>query len=99
MFKIEFVTFVCSDFVDGKCYHDKPRTLPHAGHGKIGQGYPMTIEKCKDYCFNEADYKYAGVQWWDQCFCGNNEPDSSLIRKNFDLVNVKQSLSTSNCRW
>ena len=30
----------------------------------------MTIDKCQTFCFDK-DYLYAGVQYADECFCGN----------------------------
>jgi hypothetical protein len=32
----------------------------------------MTIEKCIQYCYIKS-FRYAGVQFGYQCFCGNNE--------------------------
>lgn len=45
------------------------RDLPHykgrvAGYGVYGDAFKCSW-KCKDY-------KYFGLQWWGQCFCGNN---------------------------
>ena len=30
---------------------------------------------CKDFCF--PDYTYAGVQYGNECWCGNEKPDDS----------------------
>ena len=35
-----------------------------AGYGVYGDAFKCSM-KCKDY-------KYFGLQWWGQCFCGNN---------------------------
>ena len=32
----------------------------------------MTIEKCIQYCYIKS-FRYAGVQFGYQCFCGNRE--------------------------
>ena len=37
----------------------------------------MTIEKCKQLCFQDSDYVYAGVESKSECFCGYSKPPSS----------------------
>ena len=71
-------------WIDGRCYKDETvngrRVLPlHAHKSLNGPGHVMTVEICKRLCFEEKDYKYAGVQWFEQCFCGNDQPSDSLI--------------------
>ena len=39
----------------------------------------MTVYKCKQLCFEDRDYDFAGVQNRVQCWCGNVEPKSELI--------------------
>ena len=34
----------------------------------------MTIEKCKKLCFSDHDYLFAGVEYSNQCWCGNDRP-------------------------
>merc|ERR1712198_703711 len=59
------------------CYGDNPnRILPDA----FIETNPMTINMCKEHCFVKNNYIYAGVQFYNQCFCGNDKPDGSLIR-------------------
>ncbi|TMQ16862.1 MAG: hypothetical protein E6J90_23095, partial [Deltaproteobacteria bacterium] len=43
---------------------DASRALPAAQGGGFG------IQACVDRCGN-LGYSYAGLQWYDQCFCGN----------------------------
>merc|ERR1712098_369080 len=60
------------------CYEDNPqRILPYA----FIQSDLMTIEMCKEHCFVKNNYKYAGVEFYNECFCGNDKPDESLLRE------------------
>ena len=58
---------------EGQCYIDNPkRILPSRAPVEGG----LTIEKCKKLCFEERNYSYAGVQNGDECFCGNDLPNT-----------------------
>jgi len=77
-----FVLFLCltklSDayFFRGMCYVDSGhRVLPHA---RIND-HSLTIEKCIAHC-RSCNYDYAGVEYGHECWCGNQEPASSLRR-------------------
>ena len=51
------------------CFQDcNPRTFPYH---EISNS--MTPEMCQDTCA-EKGYAYAGVQFHDQCWCGNSLP-------------------------
>ena len=39
----------------------------------------MTVDKCKQLCFEDRDYDFAGVQNRVQCWCGNVQPKTELI--------------------
>ena len=62
----------CLEQPNGQCFEDPigSRVLPH---GPL-QSSDMTIVKCKKYCA-EKNYKYAGVEWARECFCGNDIPN------------------------
>ena len=58
---------------EGQCYIDNPkRILPSRAPVEGG----LTIEKCKKLCFEERNYSYAGVQNGDECYCGNDLPNT-----------------------
>ena len=46
------------------------RSLPYRAH----YSNYNTIENCKRACF-EKNYRYAGVQFAKECYCGNNAPE------------------------
>merc|ERR1719481_1701254 len=63
-------------FFRGMCYVDSGhRVLPHA---RIND-HSLTIEKCIAHC-RSCNYDYAGVEYGHECWCGNQEPASSLRR-------------------
>ena len=52
------------------CYEDSyERKLPFA-HIRSSS---MTVEMCVEHCMKQ-NYPYAGVQHYDECFCGNELP-------------------------
>jgi glucan 1,3-beta-glucosidase len=57
------------------CYVDAltPRTLPY-GAPAISAG--MTVEGCESECAS-AGYTYAGVEYGNECWCGNTVPPTS----------------------
>ena len=70
-----------SHFEDGQCYEDcvgpqRSRILPD---DKILNDDSMTIEKCKNFCFGK-DFHFAGVEYADECWCGNKKPSSDLVK-------------------
>ena len=63
--------------LNGECFVDsKDRILPLNAKASGD----MTIEKCKDFCFRDHDYHFAGVQNKNQCFCGNEKPNSIALQ-------------------
>ena len=65
--------FPCSEDLSGECFVDGPdRIFPFAPtvNGEV------TIEKCKKLCFEDNDYLYAGLQYGNECWCGNETPNS-----------------------
>ena len=62
----------------GNCYRDISQTqrlLPD----NMKQISQMTVEKCLFFCSKHGN-TYAGVQWRDQCYCGDNLPPASHLR-------------------
>ncbi|CAO3667062.1 unnamed protein product [Umbelopsis vinacea] len=57
------------------CYVDEltPRTLPY-GAATIASG--MTVEGCQQECA-AASYTFAGVEYGNECWCGNTKPPTS----------------------
>jgi len=54
----------------GNCYSDWPRQLPkHAGSSS-----KMVPAVCNKMCA-KLNYAYFGVQWYNECWCGNNAPN------------------------
>ena len=51
------------------CYKDSSNRILKSRH-KIAGDSSLTIEKCQEFCF-EKNYLYAGVQYANECFCGN----------------------------
>ena len=39
----------------------------------------MTPELCQRICFENNNFKFAGVQNAKECFCGNDEPPASKV--------------------
>merc|ERR1719347_1212964 len=61
---------------DGTCVKDNwSRVLKHQ---RKPDSYSNTPENCGKYCLGKG-YKYSGVQYHNQCFCGNTAPSSSTI--------------------
>ena len=60
----------------GNCYvDDATRRLPEHIH-KSDQS-KFTSSNTPEFCINackEKGFKFAGVEWGKQCFCGNTEP-------------------------
>jgi len=51
------------------CYHDSPRLLPNY----IGSTSTMVPSECNKKCA-EKNYSYFGVQYYNECWCGNTAP-------------------------
>ena len=65
--------------VDGQCFVDNEgglRNLPYKAYFSSTN----TIEKCKRVCF-EKNYRYAGIQFAKECFCGNNAPEKIVPKQ------------------
>lgn len=39
----------------------------------------MTVEACKQWCVDEGGYRYFGVEWGVECYCGNRRDESSSL--------------------
>merc|ERR1719431_1115250 len=63
---------------DGDCYEDNPPSRLLGELLKDDQ-ISMTPELCQRICFVDNSYKYAGVQYAYQCFCGNVEPPATKL--------------------
>merc|ERR1719500_426620 len=63
---------------DGDCYEDSwwSRLL---GELRKDDGQTMTPELCQRICFENNNFKFAGVQNAKECFCGNDEPPASKV--------------------
>merc|ERR1712110_103623 len=74
-------------FNDGKCYKDNgaDRILPHKAFDGQGNTWKAINQKseCIQVCGN-VGFSLAGVQNGWQCFCGDDVPDSSLIKDDVD---------------
>ena len=55
--------------ITGNCYYDWPRQLPKYA----GSSSKMVPAMCNKLCA-KMDYVYFGVQWYNECWCGNNTP-------------------------
>jgi len=64
-----------SDFVCGQCIKDSGRDRLFKHQHKFSRNRPQT---CIEFCHGSG-YKYAGVQFGNQCFCGNTLPPASRI--------------------
>lgn len=73
------VAAIAGVFENGDCINDTPgyRILRKGTSGQ-GQGVQLslvsstfTVDKCVSSC-QTAGYKYAGVEYGSQCFCGNS---------------------------
>merc|ERR1712126_338635 len=60
---------------DGQCVEDTASRLLRVELGKFDDNTP---EACKDSC-RELGYAYAGVEYGEECFCGNTPPLMSTI--------------------
>merc|ERR1712215_250226 len=60
---------------DGQCVADTASRLLRVELGKFDDNTP---EACKDSC-RELGYAYAGVEYGEECFCGNTPPLMSTI--------------------
>jgi len=60
----------------GECFEDiRSRLLDH--HHDLGSN--NSPDNCRSYCAANG-FDYAGVQFWTQCFCGNDAPPSDRLR-------------------
>ena len=58
-----------SDF-HGQCFVDNSNRVLRGLHLN---GENMSVENCKELCY-ENNYKFAGLEFGDECFCGNDVP-------------------------
>ena len=59
------------DYLDGECFVDSADRILSFEAKNDNQ---MTIKMCKQLCFEDNNYVYAGVQYSSYCFCGNDKP-------------------------
>ena len=67
----KYLKMSCLEHLNGQCFED-PRGSRVLPHGRM-ESSRMTIDKCKKF-YSGRNYKYAGVEWREQCFCGNDRP-------------------------
>ena len=68
-------SFYLKDFKDGACFEDdSSRILPEEKTVPA-----VTPDLCKQACFVENDYDFAGVQNGNSCWCGDEEPPISNL--------------------
>lgn len=60
------------------------RVLPEL-MGTTGGAAAMTAEICLDAC-HAAGYKYAGIEWSQECYCGNTQPTEEATDGRCDMV-------------
>ena len=73
--------YVLSIFsLDGDCYADISSRL--LGDFRYDDKNKMTPEFCQKICFEDKNFQYAGVQYYHECFCGNNAPPRSNLLSN-----------------
>ena len=78
------VDLTCNNFTSriysgpsGLCYEDTKdgtRVLPHKAHYSDKNTVPFCMEAC-----SKKGYKYAGVEYAKECFCGNKLPKSQRL--------------------
>merc|ERR1711915_858055 len=56
--------------IKGNCYSDRPRQLPKFA----GRSSKMVPAECNKICA-KMNYAYFGVQYYNECWCGNNAPN------------------------
>jgi len=39
----------------------------------------MTVEACKQWCVDDRGYRYFGVEWGVECYCGNRRDETSSL--------------------
>jgi beta-glucosidase len=74
------------------CYVDtlSPRALPYAA-ASVGTG--MTIEACESECL-AASYKFAGVEYGNECWCGNTQPATAATATDCNMACAGKSSET-----
>ena len=80
----------------GQCVEDNSKRLLQK-YVSVTKNSPSTcIKACKD-----AGYQLAGVQFTNQCFCGNTPPPSSVIRCDNECNKVCPGNPNQKCggRW
>lgn len=70
----------------GGCYEDSAanRVLP-TQMNVAGGGSAMTIELCLDACA-AAGFAYAGLEWSQECYCGNTAPPTLVTDGRCSMV-------------
>ena len=67
-----YITFETSSLIADNCYEDTVDRLLPFGPTRSQINTP---DWCKSFCF--PGYAYAGVQYGNECWCGNEKPDDS----------------------
>ena len=53
--------------------------MTNSGWNRVAENdNQMTVGKCKQLCFEDKDYNFAGVQNRVQCWCGDDMPETQL---------------------
>ena len=67
-----YITFETSSLIADNCYEDTVDRLLPFGPTRSQLNTP---DWCKSFCF--PNYAYAGVQYGNECWCGNEKPEDS----------------------
>lgn len=43
----------------------------------------MTVEACKALCIDDLGYRYFGVEWGVECYCGNRRDETSMLVEDY----------------
>ena len=69
--------------ISGQCYRDNSNRVLKGDDTCIREGrcffrsQDMTIGRCKEYC-HARGWALAGVEWYTECFCGNEAPTNMI---------------------
>ena len=80
---------------DGECYQDNPSRILEGP--RTDDKINMSPEFCKELCFKDDKFQYAGVQFTHECFCGNNAPPASMLRPSSECSLTCPGDSSKKC--
>lgn len=72
-------------FVYSGCFADNNSSLPALSFRSDADFNNMTIEACMAECKGN-DYRYAGLEYYGVCFCGNSVNGPPIAESNCDLA-------------